>query len=87
MAMKASACTSSDFGTARITTMRPTGTIMAPPSPCTARQNTNCPSVPENAQPIDAAMNTASASLKVVHDPNRSATQPLTGMNTARLTR
>ena len=87
MAMKASACTSSDLGTARITTMRPTGTIMAPPSPCTARQNTNCPSEFEKAQPIDATMNTASASRKVVQEPTRSATQPLTGMNTARLTR
>ena len=32
-------------------------------------------------------MNTASATRNVVHAPTRSATQPLTGMNTARLTR
>ena len=87
MAMKESACTSSAFGAVRITTMRPTGTIMAPPRPCAARQNTNWPSELENAQPMEAIMNTASARRKVVHEPTRSATQPLTGMNTARLTR
>ena len=87
MAMKESAATSSPLGTARITTMRPTGTIMAPPIPCTARQNTNSPSELEYAQPMEAAMNTVSASRNVVQAPTRSATQPLTGMNTARLTR
>ncbi len=87
MAMKASARTSSSRGTARITTMRPTGTIMAPPTPCTARQVTNSLSEPEKAHPIEAPMNTSSAARKVVRAPTRSATQPLTGMNTARLTR
>ena len=32
-------------------------------------------------------MNTVNASRNVVQAPTRSATQPLTGMNTARLTR
>jgi hypothetical protein len=87
MAMKASARTRSPLGAARITTMRPTGTIMAPPMPCTERQKTNWPSELEKAHPTDAIMKTPRARRNVVHEPTRSATQPLTGMKTARLTR
>jgi hypothetical protein len=87
MARKESARTSSFLGTARTTTMRPTGTIMAPPAPCNARHRTNSVSEPDEAQPIDAAMKIRSATRNVVQAPTRSATHPLTGMKTARLTR
>ena len=41
------------------------------------------PSEPLTAQPIEPSRNTAIAVMNVVCAPNRSATQPLTGMNTA----
>ena len=44
-------------------------------------------SVPDTAHSSDPAMNTTIAAEKMVREPKRSATQPLIGMNTARLTR
>ncbi len=78
-----SACTSSCFGTLRNKTSRPTGTIIAPPIPWTNRAATSAPSEPLTAHPIEPSRNTAIAVMNVVWAPNRSATQPLTGMNTA----
>jgi len=78
-----SACTSSLFGTVRSNTRRPTGTIIAPPMPCKNRVATSMPSEPLAAQPIEPSRNTAIADMNVVRAPKRSATQPLTGMNTA----
>ena len=85
MVREASAATSSAFGTERRMMSRPTGTIIAPPTPWTSRQAANDFSERENAQPMEAAMNTASAVRKVVRAPSRSATQPLIGTNTASL--
>jgi hypothetical protein len=82
-----SACTISDFGIVRSSTSLPTGTIIAPPAPCTNRPATSSPSDPLAAQPIEPTRNTAIAETNVVRAPNRSATQPLTGMNTASASR
>ena len=40
-------------------------------------------SEPDSAQPIEPAMNTTIAARNTVRAPNRSAVQPLAGMNTA----
>ena len=62
---------------------RPTGVIIAPPSPCTTRMPTSmgksC-AMPHRAEP---RVNTASAATNTRRAPKRSANQPLTGMNTA----
>ena len=43
--------------------------------------------MPDAAHSSDPAMNTTIAAEKMVREPKRSATQPLIGMNTARLTK
>ena len=48
-----SACTISDFGIVRSSTSRPTGTIIAPPVPCTNRPATSAPSESLSAQPTE----------------------------------
>src|SRR6185295_10206950 len=78
-----SASTSSDFGIVRSSTSRPTGTIIAPPMPCTNRPATSVPSESLSAQPTEPSRNTAIADTNVVRAPKRSATQPLTGTKTA----
>ncbi len=83
MVNHASAETSSDFGTLRNMTSRPTGTIIAPPIPCTMRARTKSVSVDAKPQNIDPSMKMASASRKMGFAPKRSAIQPLTGINTA----
>jgi hypothetical protein len=82
-----SACTSSFFGTVRSSTRRPTGTIIAPPIPCRKRAATIASSESLAAQPIEPSRNTPIAVMKVGRAPKRSATQPLTGMNTASASR
>ena len=74
---------SSRRSTLRTRIRRATGVIIAPPIPSTMRAATNCDSELERAQPIEPSMNTAMALRKTVRAPNRSAVQPLTGMNTA----
>ena len=56
-----SACTISDFGMVRSSTSRPTGTIIAPPVPCTNRPATSAPSESLSAQPTEPSRNTAIA--------------------------
>ena len=82
-----SATTSSLLGTVRSSTSRPTGTISAPPMPCTKRAATSVGSDELAAQPIEPTRNTPIASMNVVREPTRSANQPLIGMNTASATR
>ena len=77
--------TKSDFGTVRSRTSRPTGTISAPPMPCRIRAATRAGSELAMPQAIDPKVNTTIAALKTRRAPNRSAVQPLIGMNTARL--
>ena len=77
----------SDFGTVFSMTSRPTGTIIAPPMPCSRRAPTRKPSEWAAPHSIELAVNTAMAAANTERAPKRSATQPLTGMNTARLSR
>ncbi len=79
--------TISCFGALRSTTSRPTGVIIAPPSPCRTRASTNPSSELDSPQAIEPAVKTAMALANTVRAPKRSAAQPLTGMKTARLRR
>ncbi len=67
----------------RRTTSRPTGTIMAPPIPCTTRAAVNSAKVLLIPQIIDASVKIAIADENTVRAPSLSATHPLTGMKTA----
>ena len=79
----AMALTSALLSIERNSTSRPTGVIIAPPSPCTMRAITKWVTDWENAQPIDPSMNTPIAIANTMQGPKRSAVQPLAGMNTA----
>src|SRR5947208_4069600 len=79
----AMALTSALLSMERSKTRRPTGVIMAPPAPCTIRAITKWVTEEDSAQPIEPAMNTAIAIENTARAPNRSAVQPLAGMNTA----
>ncbi len=81
------AATSSDFATERSSTSRPTGTIIAPPTPCRMRAATRKARSSARPHRIEPTVNTAIAARNTVRVPNRSAIQPLAGMNTARLSR
>ena len=81
------ALTSSAFETARNSTSRPIGTIMAPPIPCRMREATRAVRLLDRPHRIEPKVNKAIAEQNTVCEPNRSATLPLAGMNTARLSR
>ena len=81
------AVTSSDRSTDRRITSRPTGTIIAPPIPCSTRAPTNCGKLSERPHRIEPTVNSAIAARNTVRVPNRSATLPLAGMKTARLSK
>ena len=81
------ALTRSDFATERSSTSRPTGTIIAPPMPWKMRASTSSGRdwlMPHSTEP---RVKTTIAARNTRLAPNRSATQPLIGMNTARLNR
>ncbi len=84
---QAIALTNSAFDTARSSTSRPTGDIIAPPAPCSMRAATRNPSVGACAQAIEPSVNSAIAARKTVRDPKRSASLPLAGMNIANVSR
>jgi len=79
--------TSSWRSTDRVRTSLPTGTIIAPPTPCSSRAQTNSGSDCPKPQRIEPIMKTAMAERKISRAPQRSASQPLIGMKTARLSR
>jgi hypothetical protein len=81
------ATTISAFVTERSSTSRPTGTIMAPPIPCRMRAATSVASPLAWPHRMDPSVNSAMAPQNTVREPNRSATLPLAGMNTARASR
>ena len=81
---QAMAFTSALLSIVRNSTRRPTGVIIAPPTPCRIRAITKPVTDPDNAQPIEPAMKTAIAVENTSRGPKRSAVQPLAGMNTAR---
>src|SRR5229473_2002004 len=82
----AMASISARLSTERISTRRPTGVIIAPPIPCTMRAITKSVSEEDAAQPIEPSTNTAIATRNTARPPNRSAVQPLIGMNSATAT-
>ncbi len=65
--------------------MRPTGIIMAPPTPCRTRQATSISRLVDRPHNTEPRVKKPIAEAKTRRVPNRSAIQPLTGMNTARL--
>ena len=81
------AATMRALGTLRSRISRPTGTIMAPPRPCSTRNSTRLVSelaAPHSAEPSEKK---AIAPQKTRRAPKRSAHQPLSGRNTARLSK
>ena len=72
-------------GKARISTSRPTGVIIAPPNPCSTRVATSSGKLSEKPHSAEAAVKISKADANTRRGPNRSAIQPLSGMNTARL--
>jgi hypothetical protein len=71
----------------RSTTVRPTGTIIAPAAPCAMRATMNAGSDVQSPHSAEMIAKRAMAAQKVVRAPMRSAIQPLSGMNAARATR
>ena len=84
---QAIARTSSDFETARNSTRRPTGDIIAPPTPCSMRAATSKGRFGAWAQAIEPSVNSPIAARNTVREPNRSAIRPLAGMNIASVSR
>jgi hypothetical protein len=79
----ASIFTRSCFSVVRNTTSRPTGTISAPPIPCSTRAATKVSRLGARPQSHDARVNRPMAPANTFRAPKRSTTQPLSGMNTA----
>jgi hypothetical protein len=75
------------LGTVRSSTRRPTGTIIAPPMPCTMRARTSIHNDCAKPQAIEPKVKTMIAPVNTRRAPKRSAVQPLIGMKTARLSR
>ena len=75
------------FSACPSTTMRPTGTIIAPPAPWTMRSATSSGSVVLSAQPSEAPVKIAMADRKIRRGPKRTVIQPLSGMSTASVSR
>ncbi len=71
----------------RSTTSRPTGVISAPPMPCNTRNAVNATSPRDSPHRSEATVNTPIAATNVARAPTRSATHPLTGINTASVSR
>jgi hypothetical protein len=76
-----------DFSACPSTTMRPTGTIIAPPAPCRIRSATSSPSVALIAQPSEASVKTRIAERNTGRGPKRAVIQPLSGIRTASVSR
>ncbi len=79
--------TRSALATVRNSTSLPTGTIIAPPMPCRMRAQTRKGRLLACPHKIDPRVKSAIAARKTSRAPNRSASLPLTGMKTARLSR
>ncbi len=60
---------------------------MAPPTPCSTRAAISAGSPGATAQSAEATVNTAIAVSSTRRAPNRSVSQPESGMSTARVTR
>ncbi len=64
---------------------RPTGVIIAPPNPWMTRNPISIGRFVERPHSADPAAKISTAAQNTWRVPSRSAIQPLTGMNTARL--
>ena len=67
----------------RTTVSRPTGTISAPPTPCSTRAAVNSTTFCEMPHSSEASVNVTMAEKNTLREPKRSATQPLAGMKIA----
>ena len=74
---------SSDFGNARTTALRPTGIIIAAAIPCGTRAATSRLAFGATPHNTDDTVNSPSANRNTRRLPKRSASQPLTGIETA----
>src|ERR1700733_5014443 len=77
----------SSLAAREITIVRPTGTIIAPPAPCSTRIPTSMPRLTLAAQPIEARVNSAIAVRKITRLPSRRVSQPDSGISTASVSR
>ena len=77
------AVTRSDLSAARTSSRRPTGVIIAPPTPCRKRAATKASRELDMAQAREPSMKTAMAHWKTNRAPNRSAMRPEIGMKVA----
>ena len=71
------------FGVVRSSTSRPTGTIIAPPTPWKTRAPISVVRFDDAPQRIEPRVKTTIAEQNTVRAPSLSATQPEAGMNTA----
>jgi len=69
------------------TMFRPTGTIIAPPTPWSTRMATSSPRLTLAAQPTEAKVNNAIAVRNTGRLPNRLVSQPLSGISRASVSR
>ncbi len=76
---------SSSLPKVRTMAMRPTGIIMAAATPCGTREATSIWALTASPHSTDETINSATADRNTRRLPKRSASQPLTGMQTARL--
>ncbi len=83
----AMARTRSFFSVVRKTTSRPTGTIMAPPIPCTTRAAAKLHSPVLKPHAMEARVKIATAAQNTLRAPYRSAMKPLAGRKTASVKR
>lgn len=67
----------------RMMVSRPTGIIMAAPIPCKMRAATSIGTLTDRPLSTDENVKIATAALNTLRVPNRSAIQPLTGMQRA----
>ena len=65
----------------------PTGMIIPPPMPCSARAAISISRLCDNAHHTDPMVNTTSAATYSRAAPNRRAAQPVTGMTAASASR
>ena len=77
----------SSLAAREITIVRPTGTIIAPPAPCSTRIPTSMPRFTLTAQPIEARVNSAIAVRKTIRLPSRRVSQPDSGIAVASVSR
>ena len=66
------------------TISRATGVIIAPPRPCRMREATRASRFRDRPHRAEPSRKTTMAQMNTRRDPNRSAAQPLTGVNTAK---